>query len=114
MNPSMSAVAATIRTSGTAGVPKLTVPVNTPPKKSDPSLAIAAAAEPYRCVTYPIDPRYAGRQFAPAVATASQSGELRSQFAKPTAQTAFVQPLALLQLNSVFAIAQERSPQPAQ
>src|SRR5215470_1510395 len=46
--------------------------------------------------------------------TASQSGELRSQFAYPTAQTALVQPLALLQLNSVFAIAQDRSPQPAQ
>src|SRR5690242_18166828 len=46
--------------------------------------------------------------------TASQSGELRSQFAYPTAHTALVQPLALLQLNSVFAMAQDRSPQPAQ
>jgi hypothetical protein len=46
--------------------------------------------------------------------TASQSGALRSQFAYPTAQTALVQPLALLQLNIVFAIAQAGSPQPAQ
>jgi hypothetical protein len=45
---------------------------------------------------------------------ASQSGDLRSQFAYPTAQTALVQPLALVQLNRVFASAQDRSPQAAQ
>src|SRR4029077_17650232 len=46
--------------------------------------------------------------------TASQSRELRAQFAYPTAHTALVQPFALLQLNSVFAMAQDRSPQLAQ
>ena len=65
-------------------------------------------------MTYPTVPRYAGRQLAPAAMTASQSGELRSQFAYPTAHTALVQPLALLQLNSVFAMAQDQSPQSAQ
>ena len=46
MNPSMSPGAATVLTSGAAGVPKLTVPVKTPPKKDNLSVAIAAAAEP--------------------------------------------------------------------
>jgi len=53
-------------------------------------------------------------QLPPAAMTASQSGEVRSQFANPTAQTALVQPFALVQLKRVFAIAHDGSPQLAQ
>ena len=107
------------------------------PRRGDPDVRCRGGAEPHRsretCPRrrticrgdrsrrravanrdVPYRPAVLGQQVAPAAMTASQSGELRLQFAYPTAHTALVQALALLQLNSVFAMAQDRSPQPAQ
>src|SRR5215831_7272996 len=114
MKPSKSPGLAGVRMSCPADGSKSTVPMKDPATKNDPSAPIAAATLSTDCVASGVVPRYPGKQVPPLAKLVSQSGLVLSQLPNPAAQTAALHELALLHVNSVFAIAHDGSPHPAQ